>query len=442
MVARRFPARPGYLFLVIFIAALWLMLMPWTPRMPARGLDNSWYGILDHAFESRLQFGSQLLINYGPLGFVQLDRYSPGSYLWVLALRGSILFLLGNFYFKVLRPLPFAYAVAGALTLVAALHASAEAIYGSVPVVEALILSQDDIGLVDTVELALLCGTVSLIKFTYFILIAIVFLIMALYRVLRWREFPIAPILSAFAMIGLYLVAGQHLSSIWEYLRGSISIAAGYSEAMQVEGPLLAEIYFCLLAASLLLVVGVHEFHRLQRWAWFPITALTLIVFMIFKEGFVRHGGGHSAPAFAWLAVVVALYAAEMSRRRFNTPGAALLVLAAVPFLVGFARVGTPLRDAIGNLRSVSELVRHGVGPLNIDYETAQAAIRRAVPLPEVQGSVDIYPYEQSALFANRLKLGSQRLDEGIRQRAHPSVTPRIPDPMTLVISTRTSLRL
>ena len=393
-------SRPMLAFLAILFACL-LLLMPWTPWMPARGLDPSWNSVLDYAFNSRLQFGPDVIFTYGPLGFVQLDLYSPGNYIWTLALRASILSLLAIFYFKLLRPLPLAYGVTIGIAVLTVLHFSNGTIYASVPVVEALVLSQDEVGLAESVGISLLCGTVSLIKFSYFIAIVIVYLITALYRSLRWREFPLAALLFAFALIGVYVVVGQDPSSLWEYLRGSVSIAAGYSEAMQTYGPLSEEIYFCSLAAALLLIIGVHEFQGRRVWAMFPVAALAAILFVMFKEGFVRHGDAHVQVAFAWLVVTTSLYTAGISRERIDARGAALFAIVVVSFFVQYGTLSRLPSDALNSASSLNRLRMNGLGELNAKYERALADIRRAVPLPEVKGTVDIYPFEQSVLLAN-----------------------------------------
>jgi hypothetical protein len=380
-----------------------MMQMPWTPSMPARGLDWSWSGVLDYAFESRLQFGPQLLFTYGPLGFVLPNQYSPGSFSWVLVFRGSILLLLGMFYFKMLRPLRFIYGVAGAVILLAALQSTVYAMYGSVPVVEALVLFQDDVRPLESVGLALLCGMVGLVEFSYFILITIVFLISALYRGLRWREFPVAAILSGFAMVVLYVMLGHHVRSLWEYLWGSTSMAAGYSEAMQGEGPLMDEVYFVIGAASLLLVVVAYEFKKSGMWSLFPVAALTAVVFMMYKEGFVRHDYGHVWLASNWLVVTIALYTIARSHQQLEGTGAVLLLFAAGCFFVKFGAVGNLPRNMIDNLLSLRELVRHGTRLLDHEYEDAQATIRLVAPLPAIKGDADIYPYDQSVLLANKL---------------------------------------
>src|ERR1700730_10884940 len=82
LVERMSAPLSQYLLFAILLGSMLLLLMPWTPWMPVRGIDASWCRTLDYAFESRFQFGPELAFVYGPLGFVQADLYSPGSYPW------------------------------------------------------------------------------------------------------------------------------------------------------------------------------------------------------------------------------------------------------------------------------------------------------------------------------------------------------------------------
>ena len=373
--------------------------MPLTPEMPRSGLDPSWRRTLDYAFDARFQYGRDLLFTYGPLGFVQTDLYSPGSYPWIMAIRSVVIILLGIFYYKILRRLPLVYGLAVAFIILCAQRFAAEALYGSVPVVAALTMSKDEIRPAESVGLAILCGAVSLMKFSYFIVIPSVLLIMALYRFLRWREFPLTPMLALVAMVAWYLIAGQHWDSIWEYLRGSINVAAGYSEAMQFEGPLKEAIFFALLAAALPIAIGVNRFRRGMP-PTFEVISAALIVFILFKEGFVRHDGGHVSTALAWLVAAIALYAAEMSRRRLEIGAVTLLLVAAGLMFLRYSPVPDLTICAVSNTRSLRELMRSGLRPLNVRYEAALAAIRQGAPLPVTKGGVDIYPYDQGVLLA------------------------------------------
>ncbi len=390
-----------HLFAPMLIASLLLVAMPWDPRMPQLGLATSWRQTLEYAFEAHLQYGRDLVFAYGPLGFAQISAYSPGTYLWVLAIRGSMLVVLGLFYFKLLRRLPIAYGAAVAFTVVAASSVSKDFASGAVPVVATLVLFDDNVSTADSAGLAFLCGVTSLMKFTYFSLIVAVYLMTTLYGAFRRRVYPIPLALWLLALALLYLLAGQNLSLFWEFFRGSLSMATGYSEAMQSYGPQREVYYFCLLAGTLLAIFAVSELRDRGAWALFPTCALALIVFVSFKEGFVRHDFDHQSIAVPWLIVNIAICAGWMSRRRLNLAAAALFVVAVGYFFISVAGPAQLIRVAANKLSAMGELAENGTRPLDDRYQQALARVRQEAPLPKVSGDTDIYPFEQSALLAS-----------------------------------------
>jgi hypothetical protein len=264
--------RSRYFSAASLIILMLFFLMPWKPWMPYRDGDSSWVQTLTYAFQARLQYGPDLAFVYGPLGFVQLDEYSPATFPWLLAIRAAVLLLLGFFYFRLLRPLPSAFGAMLAVTIVTAATFSREAAFGSAAVVAALVLSEANAGIVDYLGLALLCGAVSLMKFSYFITISAVYLINALHRALRWRKFPVPLALWTLAAFVGYLLSGQHLSSLPEYFRSSFSMATGYGEAEQLIGPSLEAYHFCLLATALLALAALNGYREqgvCGRFFWY-----------------------------------------------------------------------------------------------------------------------------------------------------------------------------
>jgi hypothetical protein len=419
--------RSKYFSAASLIILMLFFLMPWKPCMPYRNLDSSWIQTLTYAFQARLQYGPDLAFVYGPLGFVQLDEYSPTTYPWLLAIRAAVLVLLGFFYFRLLRPLPSIVGAALAVTIVTAATFSREAAFGSAAVVAALVLSEADADaeIVDYLGLALLCGAVSLMKFSYFITISAVFLINALYRALRWREFPVPLALWTVAAFVGYLLSGQHLGSLPEYFRSSFSAATGYGEAMQLFGPPLEAYRFCLLATALLALAAFNGYRDDSAWAIFQVCVLCLVVIVIAKEGFVRHDEAHQRAAVPLLLTTIALCSASMCRRRIDVPALALFLVATClffPTVAGvlaqngtrsldaeyaclfFPTVAGPqefLAGATRNVTAIRELAQNGTRSLDAEYEAALARIRSAWPLPRVSGDADIYSYEQGVLLAS-----------------------------------------
>jgi len=394
------------LWAMVLILAMLLFLMPWRPWMPERDLDVSWVYTLLYAFEAHLQFGPDLAFVYGPLGFVQNDLYSPTVYPWIIAIRGLILILFGLLYFKLLSPLPFVFGATLAITIVAAANFSDEAAYGSAAVLAALILSEADARMVDYVELALLCGTVSLMKFSYFVTISAVYLITSLYRALRWGKYPLPlGLWIVVAAVG-YVISGQHLSSLPEYLRSSFSMAAGYGEAMQTFGPRAEVFRFAALAAALLGIFALNRYRRDGAWAVFSLCAIALVVMVIAKDGFVRQDEGHQRVAVPLLLTTIALCSASMSLRRINVAAAALFAIAAGLFFVTMPEALRLPASAVRDVAGIADLINNGTRSLDAAHERAFAHIRSGWPLPKVSGDADIYPIDQLVLFANGNRYG------------------------------------
>ena len=353
---------PGFWAALLVLAMLFL-LVPWAPAMPQPTLDWSWNYVLMRAAEagSRVQFGPDIAFVYGPLGFAQLWLYTPAAYPWAIAIRALVLVLLGLFYFKILRPVGFILAAPLAVTIVAAATYSIEAALGSVSVVVILVLSEADAGLADFAGLALMCGIAGLMKFSYFMALGTVFSILTLYRGFRWRDYPLPLLLWALVWLLGYVLSGQYLSSFPEFIRSSMSVATGYGEAMQTFGPPLETLRFCSIAGALLVIFGVHAYRRAGSWAIFPVGALTLMVLVIFKEGFVHHDPGHQRAALPLLFTTTALCVAWMSRRGLDRAGLGLFVVSAGIFFFtldpGSWRVSAL---AHRNLRALGSLAENG----------------------------------------------------------------------------------
>ncbi len=394
---------PGFwASLLIFAMLFWLL--QWAPAMPHPTLDWSWNQVLMHAAEagSGVQFGPDIAFVYGPLGFAQSWLYTPAAYLWAIAIRAFVLVLLGLFYFKILRRVSFVIALPLAVTIVAAATCSLEAALGSASVVVILTLSEADAGLVDFAGLALMCGAVALMKFPYFIALGATYSMTALYRAFRWREYPLPILLWALVLVLGYLLIGQHLTSFPEYVRSSLSYAGGHGEAMQTFGPLLETLRFCSLAGALLVIFGLNAYRRDGGWTIFLVGALAVVVIVIFKDGFVHHDEGHQGVAVPLLFTTTALCVAWMSRRGVDPAGLGLFVVSAAVFFLTFVpgRLGV-LKVTNRNIHAIGNLAENGTRRLDERYDQALEAIHSAWPLPKVAGYTDVYPFDQTILFAS-----------------------------------------
>lgn len=171
---------------------------------------------------------------------------------------------------------------------------------------------------------------------------------------------------------------------------------------MQVFGPPLETLRFCIPAAALLAIFGLNADRQDRKWTIFLAGALALVLMVTFKDGFVHHDEGHQGVAVPLLFTTIALCTAWIARRNIDAAAVGLfLVSGAIFFLTFNPGTGGVFAIANRNLRGIISLLANGTGRLNEEYYQTLATIHSAWPLPKVAGDVDIYPFDQTILFAS-----------------------------------------
>lgn len=219
-----------------------MAIVPWRPAsVPADApyLDPSWIVVLHLAFLDGLAFGQDIVFTYGPWGFVATRIYVPGTFgwllLWWIVLAASIWYAAFAAALATMRSPLWAALWISALPLVVSMGFEAPFI-----AVVALFIAASA-GPVPskpltgaTVVLAALLAWLGLVKFTYLGLgSAVVLLVTAWLLVSRRRVGPALPVYLA-SWFGCWLVAGQPVGAIPEYVANGLSAAAGYTSAMSL----------------------------------------------------------------------------------------------------------------------------------------------------------------------------------------------------------------
>ncbi|HEX4572561.1 MAG TPA: hypothetical protein VH184_19155 [Dongiaceae bacterium] len=173
------------------------------------------------------------------------------------------------------------------------------------------------------------------------------------------------------------------------------------------------------LAASLALAASFYVYVQLVRrtgWrGWIAFAGLIWLLFVAFKAGFVRqdtHG------AIGAGALLLTGYAVCLP----SSPKAALPVLGITIAAWAYMMSTIMALDHVPPLRQVPGLVLGQVAErwsetvaglrtrlddpsrLDSEFAAAKARIRAQMPLPPVTGTVDIYPWQLSAILANGLR--------------------------------------
>ena len=202
-----------------------------------------------------------------------------------------------------------------------------------------------------------------------------------------------------------WVVAGQALLQLPYFFSAQWLIVTGYTNALSQHGPVWVPAAY--LSTSVLLLAAFYTafVRSVKGYGWAALLGMALTLWFAFKAGFVRQDEGHVLIAIRTLLLVafcVCFYA--------NFRSVTLVVAAAAitwasiansffPIDVGFfqrriwlALQGTE-KGILERLTSKNILAKR--------FYAANLEIKSAIPLAKVEGTVDLYPAELSAVFAN-----------------------------------------
>jgi len=424
--------RASKIGIVLITILLALVSIP-TPRVPSEAeldatADASWSAVLGYAHRHGLQFGTDLVFTYGPLGFLATPFASSDQ----IGLRLATDALLS-------------LAAGAGVTLVAWRLATGWKwlLTGSFIFLSANIYPRNDL----LIEIGLLCwGLLALVETgpmlvfatclfvvvaAFAALVKILLLILAAWSVcLVGYDF----VLRGNGRLGLGLVAGfailfllgwvglgQHLVHLGTFLTGAVSTSEGYNQAMGYEGSLelrwRALITLAAIAGTIMVRV-MHAFEgNLTRWRWRKVLLaawLVGVVFLVWKHGFVRTDLYHAGFYFGFAPILVlALGVLQTGQNAAKVWGGAFpaicwfVCLVTVQSMVLPADLKSsllqPLRSLQANAARLALPAAH-----RKEVSNALAAEREHSQLPGLRhiiggSSVDMFGCEQTLVLCNDL---------------------------------------
>ena len=383
-------------------------------------IDNAWTQVLHAAFRQHWQFGRDIVFTYGPWGFLGRG-YDPATYpvaviAWLLL---SLVFwragwrlarhLSGHRLFSWFWLIGFA----GLASIPVGDDLNVRLTAWVVLLLFLHFFVEEGVFTPTQAMLVVSLGWLSLVKFTGLMETVMVVAVIAADNVFRHRRFPWIVPLWAASLLFFWALAGQHLSSFGPYLFNSWRITSGYTEAMMLTVKTEAGDADCflLLAGLLCLLTGQAAWTRHRFLGALPLAGLGAILFIIFKQGYVRHDR-HEITAVMALFLISWMFLAMARPDNWRSAGPALLLLLGSGWMASsmFSRwfPGEGLRTQMGGTFNRYSLVApvNGVftGYLRDDYEKKFARLRRSSPLPPMEGGTDLYSCYQSILFANGLR--------------------------------------
>jgi hypothetical protein len=352
-------------------AGVAVALLAWRVGMnaPGPGLDPSWNAGLAMAAHDGLQFGREIVFSYGPLGFLQ-SPYIWYSQLGVLAFLFTAAVYVGfciALVWALGRALPLLLGAALAFLLIGALPPLEQALLLAVIVALALLEEERPARELDAlvVAAATFAAIEALVKLSTGPIVFAIFLLALIGARAGHRRLAAYIALFAVELLALWLLSGQSLGAIPDFLDNTREILSGYSGAMirEVEVAhwkvVVASIAAAVSTVALVVACAAGRF-RDRRALYAGAGLMAVAAFTIFKEGVVRTDAGHLSLYFATACVLWIAIPWTRARWPWLLVGAAAIALAGIP--VRTADTPTNL-NPIANVRDAGEQVRNLLSP-------------------------------------------------------------------------------
>jgi len=316
-------------------ALLALLTWPLASSTPSVGPDASWAAGLYMAMRDGLQFGTELVFAYGPLGFLR----QPVLYdqeLWMVAVlyQGVVYAALATaLLWSTRRWLPLLPAAALVYALLVVGYLEAAAVLLAFLVCMAA-LAQDPppraLGLV-AVGGALLAAVELLAKLNFGLAVLALCVVTLLALPGRRRNLATFSALFGIALLAAWLLAGQSPADLPDFVSSSAQVLGGYSQAMaaNVSDATWQRPYAVAAAVLLSVAAAIPDGSSSRRLARAGLAAA--FGFAMFKQSFVRQGLGNAMDYFPLMLGAATGIAWQLPVRVRRLPPLAPALLLVVP---------------------------------------------------------------------------------------------------------------
>ncbi len=352
------------LFCLIISLGILFWIWPITNNSPGIGIDPSMIIGFHWSETLGLEFGKDIILTYGPLYFLGgpinwLNNSSMSMLLYinkVIYFIGNILLVIlwfGSIFILAVRMLEkLNYSklknrvisiIILSITIFIFLYIPIMlpdyllilSIFILISVLQKEILNSEDIFLIIFVGFVL--AIISLVKFSYIAgAVSLIVLSIIYSLVLRksWKIFVL--LLSFIASISLiWLLTGQSLKSFFLYLKNGLLITSGYSEYVirALQGKVIILMWFAVLLFIFWIFMIIFGLIKKNK----SITIFFLfsfpILFLFFKDGFVRPDEGHYPLYFKFIIYLSIIAIIFFNRKQWKIILIfILLIIIAIPF--------------------------------------------------------------------------------------------------------------
>ncbi|STY29281.1 transmembrane protein [Legionella wadsworthii] len=396
------------LLLLLIIVAIFV---PFSPKMPAPGIDPSWALGLNQAVAQGFAFGKDIIFTLGPYSSIYTKSYHPATdHLMIL---GSVYLAFTYWFYLIflLKSYRWYGILIYCLPFLGMIYAR-DSLFFSYPLIAGLIsfkiLSLKEVKSKNTFLFFVFflfapLGLLALIKGSMLIISLLILLLCFIFFLFHNRKTLAliciaAPILT---LILFWIVAGQSLYFLPHYLTSSFSIASGFTEAMSSDGNIKEVLFYLFTGSSLLLIVFIAK-EPLWSKKIFLLSVYFVFLFVSFKTGFTRHLG------HAFISGTSALLAALFLPFIMNAWMSYVLIGISLNswYFINSHYTHVSLQN---NFLSAYSSAWYGLKSriqdplwLKNNYTFTMEFLRQKAAFPILKGSTDIYSYDQSYLISSK----------------------------------------
>ncbi len=386
------------------------------PRFPALELDASWRMAIGKFFLEGRQFGSEIIFNYGPLGWTMSRTYWGGQWHSLIGWYTLQAFVMATLVYW------HAYRLAGyrrmfffiffflfGLTYQDAVQQVAMLLAGM-----ELIRRCPGPWRWSSVPLQVILAVLSLVKFTNLMLGFFLVLLAGGLELWQRRHYTALRMPALFAVLFMlgWVLCGQHLGNLPTYLHSSWEISSGYQDCMGISCP-PGHLYLGLAVAALMVTYLLLNFAAQAN----RVRALTLLLgaaaylYLNWKHGFIRADGHQIGFYLAVLTMVVGAPLLLEDGARFQQGKNVILVSAALLSLTSMEIVLPGLVRGVlaATQDNVDKSIFFALGKANTRelYDARLKGEQAAVDMVKTKqvvkdATLDVLGFEQAvALFNN-----------------------------------------
>ena len=373
---------------------------------------------MNQAVAQGLAFGREIIFTFGPYAFVFTQDYHPATDTFMLF---SCAYLAAIYLIYVISLMRLGHRrglVAYCLFLTCMLYPR-DALLFSVPFLLALSVYQTHLSKApnlapkkwEPLYIALLfspLGLLPLVKGSLFILCTAVALLCSVFFVHKKQKLIaviclLSPICSG---IFFWLLIGQTLTDLPRYIVTMIPIISGYSEAMAWDGNSIEVIVFVLICCFMSGYIASRK-NVSNHAKSFGFILNGLILFLSFKAGFIHHDI-HALTAGNTIFIAALLWPVMF----YDGSYIYVLLLSGIAF-IGLTTNTIEFHGADLILQSRHTYVSAFCGLrdrifrpnwLQQEFVDTLTKLKKTADFPPLQGTTDIYSYDQSYLIASQLR--------------------------------------